>query len=167
MRRRVLQRPRDLRGEDVAGHAHHEQFSQAGIEDPFGRHPRVAAPEDGRVGALGAGQVAQRLPPEGGPARLAPEEPSIPLDQPRQRFIGGDAVVLRSRSHHTPLISWAAPVGSSPPSRKHFSWSAPRWYGDRIVLPGSFVVKASVSSAFEAVLDQRRLGLRRAGDSGR
>ena len=114
-------RPRDLGREDVAGHADHEQFSQAGIENPLGRHPRIAAPEDGRVGSLGPGEVGQRLSPEGGTARLAPEEPSIPLDQPRERFIGGDSVVFGSRSHHATPSSPGHPNGSSPPLRRHFS----------------------------------------------
>ena len=99
IRPRVLQAPRNLRREDVAGHADHEQFSQAGIENPLGRHARIAATEDRRVGSLGLGEIGQRLPPEGGTARLAPEKPLIPLDQPSQRLIGGGSGVFRRWSH--------------------------------------------------------------------
>ena len=88
IRPRVLQAPRNLRREDVAGHADHEQFSQAGIENPLGRHAGIAATEDRRVGSLGLGEIGQRVPPERGTVRLAPEEPLIPIDQPSQRLIG-------------------------------------------------------------------------------
>src|SRR5258705_8772561 len=88
MRPRVLQAPRNLWRDAVAGHAHDEELTQARVEKPLGRYARVAATENGRVGSLGPGEIGQRLAPESGAPRLPSEKPLIPLQQPRQRIIG-------------------------------------------------------------------------------
>ena len=94
VRTRILQRSSDFRREHVARDADDEQLSQAGIENPLGRHARVAATEDRRVGALGLGEIGEGLSSEGGAPSLAPEKPLIPFDQPPQRLIGGEASVF-------------------------------------------------------------------------
>src|SRR6267378_1349497 len=90
MRPRVLQAPRNLWRDAVAGHAHDEELTQARVEKPLGRYARVATTENGRVGSLGPGEIGQRLAPESGAPRLPSEKPLIPLQQPRQRIIGGE-----------------------------------------------------------------------------
>ena len=49
------------RPDHVAGHADDEQLAEAGVEDEFGRHARVAAADDGGVRALTHRQLGQDL----------------------------------------------------------------------------------------------------------
>src|SRR5262245_44761858 len=92
----VLQRAGDLLAQHVAGDADDEELAQARVEDPFGRHARVAAAEDGRPGLLAPGEVGEGLAAEGGGARLTPEEALVSVDEALQGLLGGEA---RGSSH--------------------------------------------------------------------
>src|SRR4051794_36481073 len=96
MSARVLQTPSDLRREDVAGDAHDKQFAQARIKNPLGRHTRIAATQDRRVGSLGVGEFGHSLPPECLASCLAAAKSTVPFDQPRERLIrGGPSVISK------------------------------------------------------------------------
>ena len=96
MRPRVLQAPRNLRRDHVAGHAHNKEFTQARVEKQLRRHARVAATEDRRVRPLSLGEIGQQLAPERTTPHLAPEKPLVPLHQAGQRLLGGDLDALES-----------------------------------------------------------------------
>jgi hypothetical protein len=55
----VLDAAHDFGRDHVAGHANHEQVTESGIEDEFGRHPRIAAPQDGGEWALALGETGE------------------------------------------------------------------------------------------------------------
>src|SRR6478736_5350712 len=87
----ILQRAGDFRRENVARDADDEQFAQPSIENPLGRHARVAATQDRRVRALRLGELGEGFSAEDGFASLAPDKSLIPIDEPLQRLIGGES----------------------------------------------------------------------------
>ena len=85
---RVGQAADDVRGDDVAGHAHDEQVAESLIEQQLRGHARIAAPQNGGKGMLPGRQF---VPP---PLTLMPladvggDKPLIARLEAGQRFLG-------------------------------------------------------------------------------
>src|SRR4051794_29819592 len=74
-------------GDDVSGHAYHEQIAQALIEDNFCRNPRIGAPEDHREWFLACRQLgAPRLVAADIGARNARRKATVSLLQSIECF---------------------------------------------------------------------------------
>src|SRR6516164_3010520 len=80
----VLNAGHDLGGDDVTRDADDEEFTKVGIEDEFGRNARVAAAEDGGVGALFLGESGERFLADGGEARFTGNEALVAIDEPAE-----------------------------------------------------------------------------------
>ena len=87
VRTRVLQRAQDLRSEDVAGDAHDEELAEAGVEDQLGRHPAVAAAENGGEGLLAICERLKDFPRCGRKSRAAADEAGVALLQAPERLL--------------------------------------------------------------------------------
>ncbi len=79
----VLQRPQDLRGDDVTGHANDEEFPETGVEHQFRWDARIAAAENRRVRTLTLREFGEDLLLHGGEPCFALDEPLISSDEPR------------------------------------------------------------------------------------
>ena len=85
---RVLQAPRDFRREDISRDADDEQLAKAGVEDQLGRHPGVAATEDGGIRMLALKEICEDLLLHGGESRGPGDEPFIACFEAQQCFVG-------------------------------------------------------------------------------
>ena len=98
MRPCVLQGAHHLGRHDVAGEPHHEEVAEAGAEDELGRHPRVAAPEDRRVGALLAGERHTDVGNGDGEERLPADEARVAFAQTCDCLLGGQVCGAHARA---------------------------------------------------------------------
>jgi hypothetical protein len=93
----VFQTAHDERRVDrVPCHPHVEQVSQALVEDHFGDHPGVGAPQHDREGLL---TVRDLDPADAVPSRvldLALHEPTVPGEEPFQRLVRGLGTLIVS-----------------------------------------------------------------------
>src|SRR5690349_16423984 len=85
--------------QNIAGDADHEEFSQADVEDPLGRHARIAAAKDGCERLLALCESSQRFRVKTGEANLTAKKAFISGDEPCERFIRGGAGIMRQCSH--------------------------------------------------------------------
>ena len=83
----VLNTGHDLGGNDVARDADDEELAKVGIEDEFGRNARVAAAEDGGVGALFLGESGEGFLADGGEARFTGDEAFVAIDEPAESLL--------------------------------------------------------------------------------
>ena len=88
MDRGVLQGAQDFGGDHVAGDPDDEQLAESRVEDQLGRHPRVAAAENGRVRLLAPSELGENLLLHGREPRLAADETLVARDEARKRLIG-------------------------------------------------------------------------------
>ncbi len=66
-----------------------EQLAETGIENQFGRHARIAAPDDGRVRMLTLGERGEQFLLNGRKPRFATDETLVAGDETRKRLVGG------------------------------------------------------------------------------
>jgi len=88
MAARVLQAPRDFRRYHISRDADDEQLAKAGVEDQLGRHPGVAATEDGGIRMLALKEICEDLLLHGRESRGPGDESFIARFESQQCFVG-------------------------------------------------------------------------------
>jgi hypothetical protein len=88
MRSRILETTHHFRRDHIPGGAYHEQFSKVGVEDQFGRNPRVTAAQDGRERLLAFGEVGKCFLAHSGKTSLSALKPLVAFDQFLQSLVG-------------------------------------------------------------------------------